>query len=126
MSSAIRCSVCNCLLGTSSQTVNAEPADHPVCEECTTAFDDNHDDVIDGELGTSVAHTRFNSFSRIYLAAVVLGIVVFLMNLGAKDGGVFILMFLAGMLLAAVIGFWCIRFVVERLRRKVYGEDADR
>jgi hypothetical protein len=126
MSPAIRCSVCNCVLGSSASSDNAEPAELPVCEECKTAFDNDHDDIIDEELGTSVAHTRINSFSRTYLAALVLGTAIFLLNLGAKGGGVFILMFLAGMLLAAVFGFWCIRFVVERLRRKVYGEEADR
>ena len=126
MSSAIRCSVCNCLLGSSASSANAESPNLPVCQECQTAFDNDHDDVIDEELGTSVAHTRFNSFSRIYLAALVLGTAIFLINLGAKDGGVFNLIFLAGMLLAAVAGFWCIRFVVERLRQKVYGEEADR
>ncbi len=80
--------------------------------------------MIDEELGTSIAHTRFNSFSRTYLAALVLGTAIFLITLGAKAADVFILILLAGMLLAAVAGFWCIRFVVERLRRKVYGEEA--
>lgn len=126
MSFAVRCPVCNTLLGSSSSSVNAEPADLPVCQECQTAFDNDHDDVIDEELGTSIAHTRFNSFSRTYLAALVLGTAIFLITLGAKAADVFILILLAGMLLAAVAGFWCIRFVVERLRRKVYGEEADR
>ena len=126
MTSAVRYSVCNTLLGSSSSSADAEPVDLPVCQECQTAFGNDHDDVIDEELGTGIAHTRFNRFSRIYLAALVLGTVVFLTALGARDGGAVGLIIIAGTLVAAVFGFWCIRFVVERLRQKVYGEEADR